>query len=168
MKTAKEIMNPTVSGAGGAPVRYVDAGMPVVDLLPRLLDTPDCRLGVKDGNDFLGVIDAYSMLQGLGSVIGARDDSSLVTVECRPEDFSASRLAVAVEDTDTHLVDLWTVPASEEKLRVTLRVRRLDPTPVVHSLERYGYEVVDSNGSGSPDSDDEVMRLLELNAILGL
>lgn len=168
MKTAKEILAPAIGEGKGAPGRIVDANMPLVDLLPRLLDTRDYRVGVKDGEEVVGEVDAYSILRGLGEMIQARDDSSIVEIECAPGDYSASRIAMAVEDTDTHLVDLWTTPGEGGMLRVNLRVRRTDPGSVAHSLERYGYNVVSTSGESSVDAEATALRLLELNALLGV
>lgn len=147
MKTAKEILAPVSAAGDAATGRMIDGNMPLVDVLPRLLDTPRYRLGVKDGDRYIGEVDAASLLRGLGEMITARDDSSVVEVECAPGDYSASRIAMAVEDADTHLMDLWTTPGEHGKLLVNLRVRRVDPTSVVHSLERYGYTVTSTSAT---------------------
>ena len=67
-------------------------------------------------------------------------------MECRPEDYSASQLAHAVEDSDAHLVGLLSTPSDDGRLRVTLRVRHCDPSAAVHSPERYDYKVVEAYG----------------------
>lgn len=168
MKTAKEIMTPLTPANASAPAKYVEAGLTAIDVLPRLLDTPDYRIGVKEGGKLLGEINANTMLETLASLIPARDDSSIITLECRPEDYSASKLATAVEDADTHMTDLWTTPGQEGLIRVTLRVLRNDPSPVVHSLERYGYDVLESKGKYNSDAETSALRLLELNTILSV
>lgn len=146
----------------------VSGEMPVVDVLPRLLDAPGRIVGVEEDGERIGVIDQTSLLEGLGRMIPARDDSSLVTVECVPADYSASRLSHAVEDSDAHIVDLWSAPADNGKIRVTLRVRRSDPTSTIHNLERYGYEVVDSSGISNQDVEIAFERLLALNTLLNV
>lgn len=150
------------------PARSVEGDLPLVDVLPRLLDSPGRMLGVRDGSLPVGVIDQTSMLTALGAMLAARDDSSVVTVECRPEDYSASLIAHAVEDTGVHLVDLWSVPAPEGMLRVTLRVRCLDPSAVVRSLERYDYTVTDVHGMEYADETLSQRRLNELRAYLAI
>lgn len=168
--TAKEIMSPGKTVAERGVSRIVDADMPLLEVLPRLLDTPLRELGVSDGEVSLGVIDQASMLEGLGKMIAARDDCSVVTVECRPEEYSASHLAHAVEDSDAHLVDLLTTPSAEGKMRVTLRIRHTDPTAAVHNLERYGYEVVKAYSSHgmSADMGVSVERLMSLQTLLNV
>lgn len=168
---AREIMSVGKRDAGIQPHRVVEADMPVIDVLPRLLDSPGHEVGVKDGDEALGIIDETSLLEGLGRLIAARDDCSLITVECRPEEYSASILAHAVEDSDTHLVDLFSSPSDDGRLRVTLRVRSTDPSATVHSLERYDFHVVDARGShggGLRDSEIAMERLMSLQALLNV
>lgn len=165
---AKDILSRETNCKGLLPIMNVDADMPAVSVLPRLLDSPGQQLGVKDGGELLGVVSRDSMLEGLGRMIAGRDDCSVITVECAAGDYSASRIAHAVEDSDAHLVDLWSVPSAEGKVKVTLRVRRDDPSPAVHSLERYGYDVVDSYGNENADSELSALRLLELKTLLSI
>lgn len=144
----------------------VSGEMPLVELLPRLLDAPGRIVGVEEEGELIGVIDQTSLLEGMGRMIPARDDSSMITLECAPADYSASRISHAVEDSDAHVVDLWTAPAENGKIRVTLRVRRTDPTSTIHNLERYGYEVVDSSSADYQDAEVAWERLLALNTLL--
>lgn len=168
MITAKEILTTDPSSFRLFPERSVNGDMPITDVLPRLLDAPGHILGVEENGACAGVIDCESLLRGMGRMIAARDDCSIITLECTPPDYSASRISQAVEDTDAHLVDMWTYPYDSDRIRVTLRVRRDDPSPVVHSLERYGYEVVDARGNENGDSDRAAMRLLELQTLLNV
>lgn len=142
--------------------------MPLVDVLPRLLDAPSHRIGVKDGDTILGEITERSLLEGLGRMIAPRDDCSVVTMQCRPEDYSASTIAHAVEDTDSHLVDLWSAPGDGGMLRVTLRVRTLDPSSVVRSLQRHDYQVEEASGTLYRDEEIAIERLMSLQSLLNV
>lgn len=168
--TARDILSPGKTMAERKPSRSVDADMPVLEVLPRLLDTPVREIGVTDGMVPIGIIDQTSMLEGLGRLIAARDDCSTVTVECRPEDYSASLLSHAVEDSDSHLVDLLTTPGFDGTLRVTLRVRATDPSAAVHSLERHDFKVVDARGAEDQTRDSAIAieRLLSLQTLLNV
>lgn len=148
----------------------VEWDMPVIDVVARLLDNSQQSLTVVEDGETLGVIDRDSLLDGLGRMIAARDDCSVITVECSPQDYSASALAHAVEDTDAHLVDLFTSPAESGLLHVTMRVRHSDPTAASRSLERYGYNVVEAHGaSGSMESIEiATERLLALRALMNV
>lgn len=168
--TAREVLSPGKTAALSRPARTVDADMPLLEVLPRLLDAPARELAVDDGGVAIGVIDSDSILEGLGRLISSRDDCSVVTVECRPEDYSASLLAHAVEDSDAHLVDLLTSPADDGCVRVTMRVRHTDPSAAVHSLERYDFKVVEAYGAKDGVRDAEIAfdRLLSLQTLLNV
>lgn len=163
---ARDIISHRSAEAGSLPVRNVTAETSMIDVFPLLLDTEDHRLGVTEKGEMLGIIDSESLLKGLSSLITPRDDSSVVVVEMPPSAYSASRLAHAVEDADVHIVDLWSSPASCDIVRVTMRVRTSDPSGVVSSLERYGYEVVEASGEENRNLDTAIERLLSLNTIL--
>lgn len=97
-------------------------------------------------------------------------DTSSITLAIAPVDYAASRLAQAVEDSDTQLLGL---SISEDTpldglMSVTLLVNRADPTPAIRSLERYGYRVVDATMPPVIDDDTARLRALELLHILEL
>lgn len=146
----------------------VDPGMHLLDLLPRLLDSPSGGVEVAGAAGFEGVVDRDSMLRALGRMLVGRPDASIIELECAPADYSASHIARAVEDADVHLTDLLTSPAEGGMLQVTLRVRCDDPSPVAHNLERYGYTVKNMY----PRSDASVLvaaeRLLALQALINV
>lgn len=163
---ARDVISRSSAAAGTLPTRNVSADTVLTDILPLLLDTPDHLLGVTEGSEMLGIIDSHSLLEGFGRMIAPRDDSSMVVVETSPSSYSASQLAHAVEDANVHLVDLWSAPGQGDVVRVTLRVRTSDPSGVVASLERYGYDVVEATGEENRNMDTAIERLLSLNTLL--
>lgn len=149
------------------PMKHVDAELSLLEVLPLLLEAPEHLLGVEQSGDMLGVIDEASLLEGMGRLIAGRDDSSVVTIECEPTQYSASSLAHAVEDAGVHLVDLISAPG-ESSIRVTLRVRTLDPASVISSLERYGFRVVESGEHPDPGAKLLAERLASLQALINV
>lgn len=149
-------------------LKSVDSEMPLIDVLPHLLDAPGRLLSVNHGDEMLGVIDETSMLEGLGRLIAPRDDSSVLLVECAPHDYSASVIAHAVEDVDAHLVDLISHPAPDGKLHITLRIRTTDPSQAAMSLERYGYRVIEAQRVPEASATILAERLASLQAIMNV
>lgn len=168
--TARDAISPLNKVGKTLPSEVVRGDMHLLEVLPRLLESPRRELGVADdaGQPPEGIVDQTSMLEALGRMIAPRGDCSIIELECSPSDYSASSLARAVEDVDVHLVDLFTSPAADGNLHVTLRVRCEDPTPAVHSLERYGYEITDSYGHSDIDRTAAIERLLELQALINV
>lgn len=166
--TAREAISPFTGNDSGTSADSVDVGMHLLDVLPKLLESPSRLLSVTDDGSVAGTIDQSSMLEALARMIPARYDCSVIELDCAPADYSASHLARAVEDSDVHLVDLLTAPGPDGRLHVTLRVRCDDPTSTVHSLERYGYDV--DNVFSRSDAPDVVSyeRLLALRTLLNV
>ncbi|MDE6612746.1 MAG: hypothetical protein K2K22_09330 [Muribaculaceae bacterium] len=109
------------------------------------------------------------------------EESSRLLVGCNIEDYSASRIARAVEDCDAHLLNLNVtslgIPAdceaddfADAKFPVVfdLRVSNRNAAGVGRSLERYGYTVLETCSSDCVDSDtarsriDQLFRFLEI------
>lgn len=168
--TAKDILNISAYKKGAFSSEKVESDMPLLDVIPRLLDSKTRELTVIEEGKPLGIIDQTSLLEGIGKMLAARDDCSIITVECPPEDYSASVLAHAVEDTDAHLVDLFSTPGENGLVRVTLRVRQSDPTAAVRSLERYDYHVVEAHSATETIQRMEIAteRLLSLQALMNV
>lgn len=166
--TARDVISPVRQAPQAGILPSVEADMPLVDVLHRLLDAPGRELAVTSRGEVMGVADQTTVLEGLGRMLAPRDDSSVLTVECPASDYSASRLAHAVEDADAHLVDMWSVPAPDGRVAVTLRVSHLDPSSVAHNLERYGYEVTSAYGDTELDAEVAAERLLALQMMLNI
>lgn len=166
--TAKDVIMLNSLPEGLTPLRSVDPETPLLEVLPKLLDAPGRVLSVAREDDFLGIINQASMLEGLGRLIAERDDSSIITVECPAEHYSASALAHAIEDADAHLVDLISHPAENGNIRVMLRVRSEDSSPAASSLERYGYSVVECTSGDSGATDILAERLANLQALINV
>lgn len=86
-------------------------------------------------------------------------ESSTLYISCHSSDYSASKIAHAVEDCNAHLINLNVTSDNDPesgRVGVELRVNHLDPEAVARSLERYGFEV---NSVYAPSAaDDSVMR----------
>lgn len=166
--TAKEAISPSLGFNPDEKCPVVAGDMPLLELLPKLLDAPQRRVVVKQDGELIGSVDSQSMLETLGRQIPMRDDCSVLVVECAPADYSASHIARAVEDADVHLVDLLSTPAAEGKLHVTMRVRCEDPEAVVHSLERYGYDVLSVWASEGVSPTASLERILSLQTLMNV
>lgn len=146
----------------------VDGRLHPIQLLPLLLESPDTKVSLNESDGKAATLDADGMLRRMAELLPERDDSSIVELECANSDYSAAMIAHAVESADTHLVDLLSATTPEGAIRVTLRVRRLDPTPVVRSLERYGFKVTSIYAPSSAAETLMEERLQALNRYLNV
>lgn len=98
------------------------------------------------------------------------DDESYILVGCRSTDYSASLIARAVEDCNAQVLNLnvTALPGNNNDLVVSVRINHRDPSLVVRSLDRYGFDVIDAAPGRVGDADtmrlraNELLRYLEL------
>lgn len=101
-------------------------------------------------------------------------ESSRLLVGCAAADYSASRIARAVEDCDAHLLNLNVTAMGADSVEAAfpvlfdLRVSHRSTAGVCRSLERYGYTVLDVQEDADGDADtararvNEFLRYLEI------
>lgn len=164
---ARHISRRHIPAAGENPRPVAAGDTHALDLIPLLASSPDGIVDVIDGERTLASVTPHSLLKSLALIFPRVEDSSLVEVSCTPENYSASEISRAVEDSDARLLGLWTRIDAEGRLRAIIRVGRRDPRAAVRSLERYGYETTYMDSSASMDElTDE--RLAALRLYLGI
>lgn len=92
-------------------------------------------------------------------------EGSRLLAACLPSDYSASRIAHAVEDCDAQLLNLNVTSDSaltDNRTVFELRVNHRSPAAVARSLERYGFEVLDVDRQALADDAVMASRLAEL------
>lgn len=92
----------------------------------------------------------------------AMEDESSVLIGCRKVDYSASKIARAVEDCDAQVLNINVTslspsPYTTDELIVSLRFGHLNSESVCRSLERYGYNVI--NVASSKEYADDTLRM---------
>ncbi len=119
----------------------------------------------------LGSLDSASGHDTLAMLYPHRPEGSEILLGVRPDEYSAATIARAVEDCDSHLVNLSVTSARTPSgnLVVALRTDASSPDSVVRSLGRYGYEVLEAVGTAaSVDESDARARAAELLYLLDL
>lgn len=166
--TAQELLNITPQKPALTKIPVLPLSAPLADLLAALLDSPTGVVNITDGQKKAGSIDIATALHACSELIPRRQESSIITLHCAPRDYSASQIARAVEDAEAHLLDLYTMAAPGGLIAVQLRISRIDPAPVVRSLERYGFNVISTESNVNTDHSQALLRLQELQRYLDL
>jgi hypothetical protein len=86
------------------------------------------------------------------------EDCSTIVIGCNHIDYSASRIAHAVEDCNAHLLNLNVTSTQHEgvDMVIELRVNCREVTTIARSLTRYGFSIIDF--SSSNDASQETLR----------
>ena len=138
--TVKEYMKP----ANGSPA----AGVPVV----RECSHPLEALALWSGAGVCVADDAGRVSGRLeADAFGADKADSLVEVVCGADVYSASRLAMAVEDADAPLLGIWCRRSAGNRVEALLRIGSPDPSAACRSIRRYGYQAMPLGGKADAD-----------------
>ena len=92
-------------------------------------------------------------------------DSSRFVVLCRREDYSATRIAHAIEDVGAHVLNLNVTdqkPAGDDLLAVDVRVDRQDISSIIRSVARYDFTVFGEANASTAITEAEQQRIAEL------
>lgn len=109
---------------------------------------------------------SHSSLHSEQRLFPPLEECSELSVACFRSDFSASRIARAVEDADAHLLNL-NVTSSDiagPQIVVDLRVSHRDAGAVSRSLERYGYTTLEIRNGSDHLHDSMAERIAGLMA----
>lgn len=139
----------------------VSSDTSIIELPSLLAENDMLPLTVESEGRRVGIIDAVSLTAGMARMLPSRTDCSVIEVQCKPEQYSASLVANAVEDVDAHLLDLFTYP-EQGMLHVLVRITHMNPSAAIRSLERYGFCFVNAFGSTNEDVELSNQRLEEL------
>lgn len=112
------------------------------------------------GNDILTPKTAEREVR-LARLMPPLAEASVLMVACRPDDFSASALARAVEDSDAHLINLNVTDCKldDGRIMIELRTNHRNGGSTARSLERYGFEVLDYEIPGEVSDEDSESTL---------
>ena len=154
-------------------MKPVIASTPMPLLLWRMVDEQASIFPVVDDltGDYIGAVDRESIIRSVARLFPQVDESTELTITCRPSQYSASAIAHAVEDADAHLLNLNVTSDGERmdnRIIAELRVSHRSPMAVARSLERYGYEVVDVEHDSLTDDALAMDRLNELMRYIDL
>ena len=89
-------------------MKPVIASTPMPLLLWRMVDEQASIFPVVDDltGDYIGAVDRESIIRSVARLFPQVDESTELTITCRPSQYSASAIAHAVEDADAHLLNL--------------------------------------------------------------
>lgn len=112
----------------------------------------------------------YPVHRSVRRLFPENEESSEISICCYRGDYSASRIARAVEDADAHLLNLnltsEVLPTGE--IVADLRISHRSPDSVMRSLERYGYRVVEVRNASVRSNDTLSARASELLAYINV
>jgi acetoin utilization protein AcuB len=115
-----------------------------------------------------GVITASALLKTLGNFTGADKPGGIIVLGMNRQQYAISEISRICESNDCSILHLNTTFEPENsRLMVTLHLNKTEIGPLVHSFERYEYEVLYYQGKDEVDGSiksnyDHLMNYLDI------
>lgn len=111
---------------------------------------------VDNNNVYLGYIDLQSIVEHFGNDLSINNPGAIIEIELNTQDYSLTELSSIIESSDMRILHLGvtTFPDST-KLKVTIKLDKIDISALIQTLTRYEYIISASYGQ------DEMMDHLK-------
>ncbi len=95
----------------------------------------------KEGK-YLGSISIFSLVDKFAGMAAITEPGGILVLELNINDYSLSEIARLVEGNDAKILSLYlgSLPEST-KLELTLKINRLDLSPIIQTFERFNYVI---------------------------
>lgn len=89
---------------------------------------------------YTGVITHVQLLNFFSALTAAQEPGSIIILEINQRDYALSQIAQIAESNGAKIISLFLTPNHESTLiEVTLKLNVLNASPVIQTLERFGY-----------------------------
>jgi acetoin utilization protein AcuB len=124
---------------------------------------------LSDKDHFLGVITIPNLLKEITTIMGINNPGGIIVLEINDKDYTLTEIAHIVESNDAKILNLYVSSYPDStKLDVTLKINRIDLSPVLQTFFRYNYTVKaswsheDAYNEGLHDRFDALMNYLNI------
>jgi acetoin utilization protein AcuB len=102
---------------------------------------------VDNNNVYLGYIDLQSIVEHFGNDLSINNPGSIIELELNAHDYSLSELTSIIESNDIRVLHLGvTTYLDSTKLKVTIKLDKIDISALIQTLNRYEYTISGSYG----------------------
>jgi CBS domain-containing protein len=115
----------------------------VIDLLHNLKLTAIPVLNKQ--KDYLGAITSPELIAAFARITAIQNSGTIIEIEMNTHDYSSSQISQIIESNDSKILSLY-ISASETstKIKITLKLDTSEPSAIIQTFNRYGYEVTAS------------------------
>ncbi len=102
---------------------------------------------IDSNNVYLGYIDLLSIIEYLGNNFSINNPGAIIELELNVHDFSLSEIIHIIESNDAKLLNLAvTTIIDSTRIRITIKLNKIDISGIIQALNRYEYVVFASYG----------------------
>ncbi len=113
------------------------------EILPLVVDYQLSTIPVLDDEEqYLGVITQIDLLQAFASTTALSEDGTVLVLETNRYNYSLAALARIIEGEGATILSSYVTSSLEStQLEITLKVNTPNITRIIHTLERFNYEL---------------------------
>ncbi len=124
---------------------------------------------LDEDNTYIGCIVVTEMLAKFAEQLGVQDTGAVVVLKMNDYDYSLTDISRLVESNNTKIISSFFAknPTDFADARLTLKLNRTDISPVVATLERFGYNIEGTYADSGVENLDQnrlhsLLRYLEV------
>lgn len=109
---------------------------------------------VDANNQYLGYVDATCVLYKMTALSGANEPGGVLVIELNVNDYSMAEVAQIVESNNARILSSFlNAPGDSTKMKLTLKINRIDLSAIIKTFERYQYNILASYHQSKYDED---------------
>jgi acetoin utilization protein AcuB len=125
---------------------------------------------LTDERTFAGTILVSELVENFVNELGVQEKGAVIVLKITERDYSLSEISRLIESNGTRVISSYYSSAEsmhpEHESRLTLKLNRTHITPVIATLERYGYDIEEAHANDPIESVDQerldmLLRYLE-------
>ena len=144
-----------------SPMTAINADAHILDALGMLSDKSGLLPVVDDNNHYIGCLTTEAVMQSMEQLCDTKISGTVLEMKMLPEDYSLTQLSRIVEENGCKIANVFVFPDEKSGLlRVQFRVTCENVSPILQSLERFGYNVA-CVYAHEKKADEKVFRRLQ-------
>ena len=99
---------------------------------------------INEGREFSGTISVTELLKQFAQELGVQEAGAILIMNMNERDYSMAEISRLIESNNVKIISSYFASAAygmPDRSRLTLKLNRRDITPVISTLERFGYHI---------------------------
>lgn len=122
---------------------FVNENQHIFDAMKMITDLKLSLLPVVDQrNSYLGIITLPKLINHLTLIMSVHNPGGIIILEMAENNYSMAEIAQIVEANDAKILGTFVTSHPDSTLiQVTLKLNKVDLTPIIQTLQRYNYTI---------------------------
>ncbi|GAB4016381.1 CBS domain-containing protein [Spirosoma sp. KCTC 42546] len=113
---------------------------------------------LNEGQEFIGTIAVSELLKQFAQELGVQDVGAILILNMNERDYSLTEISRLIESNNVKVISSYFSSAAygmPDRSRLTLKLNRRDISPVISTLERFGYQIEAAFANAPVESIDQ-------------